>query len=54
LKAVYDIRVSSAETIGAFNSGFDSGNLHRPTVGGGTPLLPLLDAAAQVEFESKN
>jgi hypothetical protein len=35
LKAVYDIIVSSAETIGAFNAGFDTVNLHpltmRPT-----------------------
>jgi len=33
LKAVYDILASSAETIGTFNTGFDTVNLHRPTVG---------------------
>ena len=32
MKAVYDILVSSAETIGAFNTDFDTGNLHRPTL----------------------
>jgi len=32
LKAIYDIRVSSAETMGAFNTGFDTVNLHRPTL----------------------
>jgi hypothetical protein len=38
LKAVYhtiassaDV-ASSADTIGAFNTGFDAGNLHRPTL----------------------
>jgi hypothetical protein len=32
LKAVYDIQVSSAATVGAFKPGFDTFNLHRPTV----------------------
>ena len=32
LKAVYEIPVSSAETVGAFNTGFDTVNLHRPTI----------------------
>jgi hypothetical protein len=31
LKAVYDVIVSSAETIGAFNTGFDTIDLHRPS-----------------------
>jgi hypothetical protein len=31
LKAVLDIRDSSAENIGAFNTGFDTVNLHCPT-----------------------
>jgi hypothetical protein len=31
LLAVHHILVSSAETIGAFNTGFDTANLHRPT-----------------------
>jgi hypothetical protein len=31
LKAVHDIIGSSAEPIGAFNTGFDTVNLHRPT-----------------------
>jgi len=31
LKAVHHILASSAETIGAFNTGFDTVNLHRPT-----------------------
>jgi len=31
LKAVYDISVSSTDTIGAFNSGVDAARLHRPT-----------------------
>ena len=31
LKAVYHILVSSDETIGAFNTGFDTVKLHRPT-----------------------
>jgi len=38
LKAVNEILLSSAETIGAFNTGFDTVNMHRPTegeVGGG-------------------
>jgi hypothetical protein len=30
-EAVYDVIVSSVETIGAFNTGFDAVNLHRPT-----------------------
>jgi hypothetical protein len=34
LKAVHHITVSSAETIGAFNAGLDTVNLHRPTLGG--------------------
>jgi hypothetical protein len=33
LKAVYHLLVSSAETIGTFNTDFDTVNLHRPTVG---------------------
>jgi hypothetical protein len=32
LKAVHHTLVSSAETKRAFNSDFDIGNLHRPTV----------------------
>jgi len=31
MKAAYDIVVSSAESIGAFNAGFDNVNLHGPT-----------------------
>jgi hypothetical protein len=31
LKAVHHILVSSAETKGAFHTGFDTVNLHRPT-----------------------
>jgi len=42
LKAFYDILVSSAETIGAFNAGFDTVNLHRPT----TATAKLTSAAA--------
>jgi len=30
-KAVYHILVSRAETVGAFNTDFDTVNLHRPT-----------------------
>jgi hypothetical protein len=63
LKAVYHILVSSAETIGAFNSGFDTVNLHRPTgvnqhevaegvTGSAAAQRLLLDVAAQVEIES--
>ena len=32
LKAVHHILVSSADTIGAFNTDFDTVNLHRPTL----------------------
>jgi len=32
LKAVHHILASSAETIGAFNTGFDTVILHRPTL----------------------
>jgi len=32
LTAVYEIPVSSAETVGAFNMGFDTVNLHRLAV----------------------
>jgi hypothetical protein len=38
LKAVRHVKVSSAETIGAFNTGSDTGNLHRPTTA--MPLCP--------------
>jgi hypothetical protein len=31
LTSIYDITVLSAETIGAFNAGFDIVNLHHPT-----------------------
>jgi NADPH-dependent 2,4-dienoyl-CoA reductase/sulfur reductase-like enzyme len=33
VKAGYHILVTRAETIGAFNTGFDTANLHRPTSG---------------------
>jgi len=33
LKAAYHILVSGAETMGAFNTGFETVNLHRPTGG---------------------
>jgi len=32
LKAFHHIIVSSAETTGTFNTGFDTVNLHRPTM----------------------
>jgi len=35
LKAANHIVVSSAETRRAFNSGFETGNMQRPTVAGG-------------------
>jgi hypothetical protein len=38
LKAVLHIVASSAETIGAFNTGFDTVNLHRPTVAVGVAV----------------
>jgi len=38
LKAVHHILASSAETIGAFNTGLDTVNLHRPTVAMATPV----------------
>ena len=37
MKAVYDIRVSTAETVGAFDTGFDTVNLHE---GQGGSLVP--------------
>ena len=38
--------VSSAETVGAFNIGFDTGNLHRPTKPNATaaPATPSVTA----------
>jgi hypothetical protein len=61
LKAVHHILVSSAETRRAFNSSFDTVNLHRPTVvhaGGGLDdvredVREARGVAAQVEIESK-
>jgi len=53
LKAVYDIRVSSADTIGAFNTGFETVNLHHPTRGVAGEAALHLAVAAQVEMESK-
>ena len=49
---------SSAETIGAFNTGFSSFepvNLHHPTDGAGAEALAVVrhGVAAQVEIESK-
>jgi hypothetical protein len=32
LKAVFDVVVSITDTMGAFNTGFETVNLHRPTV----------------------
>jgi hypothetical protein len=56
LKAVHLLLVSSAETRRAFNSSFDTVNLHRPTKGGEVGVTGVcggLDVAAQVEFETK-
>jgi hypothetical protein len=44
LKAVHHIVVSSAETRRTFNSGFDTGNLHRPIeVYGPTHFIDISD-----------
>jgi hypothetical protein len=54
LKAVDHIIVSSAETMGAFNTAFDAINLHRPTIV--SLLLPAQarhHVPAQVEIESE-
>jgi hypothetical protein len=57
LKAVYRIVLSSVETMGAFNTGFDTVNLHRPTEAVNFIIPPLPQpmyhgVAAQVEIEN--
>jgi hypothetical protein len=46
LKAFQHIVASSAETIGAFNAGFETVNLHRPA---GVQGLTLVHFSAQPE-----
>jgi hypothetical protein len=52
LKADHHIIASSAETIGTFNTVFDTVNLHHPTVLGLQPGGEHHAVPPQVEFES--
>jgi len=52
LKEVHHIIASSAETIGAFNTGFDTANLHRPATAAAARTVKNRDAWLQGLMDS--